>query len=234
MPLIDSEIKQLILDLLKNPGERDMQTLVGASQIGNPCDFCLGRALKGTEPKLFSKYWLGAKLGTALHRELEHEEIKHIETAERAEFKVLEGARIEQSIVLGTIEGYGEIRSKPDLVIVGEAHLVDHKSSTRKKVALYKKENRVPIQYIYQQHLYAWGLSKMGINIERISLVFVNRDGTGDDDIWVYSFNYDESMALQAWNRLIALWDFVGSGNDINKLKSNEDCYVCNVILNRW
>lgn len=232
MPLEDSQVKMLILDLLKNPGERDKQTLIGPSEIGNPCDYCIGNRLIKT-PKKGSRYWLGAKLGTAMHRELEHEEEKHIVTPENYRFEALEGALIEQPFDLGTIEGYGTIRLKPDLVIVKYEHLIDHKSSTKKKVALYKLDG-VPEQYKYQQHLYAWGLNKNGIKIERISLSFVNRDGTGDDDVWIYSFDFDEALAQKAWDRLESIWFWLQEGNDVEKLPSHPDCWYCNNVLHRW
>ena len=231
MPLEDAQVRQLILDLLKNPGERDKQTLIGASEIGNPCDYCIANRLVKT-PKAQSKYWLGAKLGTAMHRELEHEELKHIETPENYRFEVLKGARIEQSIYLGDIPGYGTLKSKPDLVLVSAEHLIDHKSSTRDKTKKYKLDG-VPGQYYYQQQLYAWALNRSGVTITRISLAFVNRDGQTDDDIWVYSFDYDEEAALTAWHRLEGIWEYVSTGGDIDELESDPDCFYCKVVLHR-
>lgn len=232
MPLSDEQVRRLIIDLLRNPGERDKQTLIGASEIGNPCDYCIGNRLIKT-PKQTSRYWLGAKLGTAMHRELEHEEFKHIENPQNYRFQVLKGARIEQSIELGSIEGYGTLRSKPDLVLVSDRHVIDHKSSTRNKVRGYKLDG-VPAQYVYQQQLYAWALNKSGIVVERISLAFVNRDGTGDEDVWIYSFDYDESVALKAWDRLNGIWQYIQDGGNVEELKSDPHCYYCNQVLHRW
>lgn len=229
--LEDAEVKQLILDLLKNPGERDKQTLIGASEIGNPCEYCLANRLKQT-PRKSSKYWLGTKIGTAIHRELEHEEIKHIEVPQNYRFAALKGARIEESITLGNIAGYGIIKSKPDLVLVGSRHLIDHKTSTKNKVAHYKLDG-VPRQYVIQQNLYAWGLNQAGIGIDRISLSFVNREGLTDDDIWIHSFDYDEQVALDAWRRLELVWSWLQAGGDVEELESDPDCYYCNVVLRR-
>ena len=85
MTLEDTQVKRLTLDLLKSPSERDQQRKVGASQISNPCDYCLGRALKGgpSEP---NKWWLGARIGTAIHNALEAEEKKHIDSIVFSEY----------------------------------------------------------------------------------------------------------------------------------------------------
>ena len=227
MPLEDAQVKRLILDLLKSPSERDKQRKVGASNISNPCDYCLARALHGgpSEP---NKWWLGARIGTAIHGALEEEEFKHIDRPRSYHYLALEGAKIEEKIVLGHIEGYGTISSKPDLVLTKENHLLDHKTSTKDKIKKYKLFG-IPTAYKYQTMLYAWGLNKQGIPIERVSLVFIARDGTTDDDIWVYSLDYDENMALRAWERLEGLWEFLQSGGNVNELESHEDCFTCSV-----
>lgn len=230
--LDDDELKWLILDLLKNPGERDKQRLIGPSEIGNPCDYCVGNRLLNT-PKGTSKYWLGAKIGTAIHAELEREEEKHVVEPKSGRFRALKGAMIEEAVVLGTIEGYGTVKAKPDLVLVSENHLVDHKTSSKKKVMKYKLDG-VPMQYVYQQNLYAWALNQAGIKIERISLSFINREGTTDDDVWIHSFDYDESLALKAWSRLELLWQWLQDGHDVEELESHPDCYYCSQVLHRW
>lgn len=224
-PLTDSEVKRLVIDLLKTPSERDQQRKVGASQISNPCDYCLGRALHGgpSEP---NKFWLGARIGSAIHAALEVEEEKHTARPKSYHFLALEGAMIEERIHLGNIEGYGNIGSKPDLALVQHAHLLDHKTTTKSKLKGYKL-NGVPTAYIYQTMLYAWGLNKSGVPIERVSLVFICRDGTTDDDIWIFSLDYDESLAERAWARLEGIWQFLQDGGEVSQLESHEDCFSC-------
>ena len=229
MPLTDQQVKRLTLDLLKNPSERDKQRKVGASQIANPCDYCLGRALKqgGESKNQHNRWWMGARIGTAIHNALEHEEEQHIDRPRSYHFDALEGAVIEERITLGTIDGYGVIGSKPDLVLVKHNHLIDHKTSTKLKIARYKLDG-VPVAYKYQTQLYAWGLNKQGTPIERISLNFIARDGSTDDDVWVTSFDYDEAVALHAWTRLEMIWEFIQT-HEVNELQSHEDCFDCNM-----
>lgn len=230
--LDDLEVKWLVIDLLRNKSERDLQAKIGASEIGNPCDYCVANRLLGKKQK-DNQYWLGAKLGTSMHNELEAEASKFLVRSIDYKFRPLEGALLEHKIELGTIDGYGTVKSKPDVVLTKHNHLLDYKSSLKKKVAKYKLDG-VPMQYIYQQQLYAWGLNKAGIKITRISLVFVNRDGSGDDDVWIYSFDYDESLALKAWDRLSLLWKWLEAGHDIETLQSDPGCFYCNQVLHRW
>lgn len=230
MPLEDFHIKQLIIDLLSKPSTRDKQKLIGASEIGNPCAYCLAHRLLGTGHRGRNHYWMGARIGTAIHKALE-------DAADEADltdyrYAILDGARQEETIVLGDIEGYGTVKSKPDLVLVNDRHLVDYKTSTATKIKYYKLDG-VPEQYVYQQQLYAWGLNKSGTPIERISLAFIQRDGLTDNDIWVHSFDYNEDVALHAWNRLDDIWQWLQAGNDPENLPSDSSCYVCSRVLSR-
>lgn len=228
MYLEDAQVKRLILDLLKTPSERDRQRKVGASQISQPCDYCLANALKGGGESTPNRWWLGARIGTAIHSALEAEQEKHIDTPRSYHYDALENAMIEEKIQLGYIEGYGYISSKPDLALVKHEHLIDHKTSTKAKMSKYKLDG-VPTAYIYQTQLYAWGLNQAGIKIERISLNFIARDGSTDDDIWVTSFDYDEELALRAWHRLEGIWNYLQEGGKVADLESDDNCFTCNI-----
>ncbi len=120
-----SRLKNLAISLLNTSTERDAQKKVGASQISNPCTKHLAMALAGV-PEQPSKYWLGGKIGTAVHSALEL-------GIEKSDAEELKGALVEQKITLGEIPGYGVVSSKPDLVLPAINHLVDWKTSTRAK-----------------------------------------------------------------------------------------------------
>ena len=232
-PLEDGELKYLVTDLLTVTSERDKQRLVGASQIGNPCDFCLGGAMLAHGQRR-NAYWMGARIGTAIHAALEEEAEKHTDRPREGRFNALKGALIETKITLGTIPGYGTIKSKPDLLLTEHDHLVDYKTTTKAKLAKMKATNSVPIQYVYQQQLYAWGLNNSGYKVKTCSLVFICRDGTNENDIWVHSFDYDESKAISAWTRLEAIWKYLTDNNqDTSGLTSHPECWYCVNMLGR-
>lgn len=226
-------VQDLTLRLFRMETERDKQKKVGASQISDPCTYHLAKTLSGA-PETPTKYWLGGKIGTATHLFIEDT----IARADLADFPELEGARIEKKILLGDLEGYGTISSKPDLALVKENHLIDWKTSTRDKSRKFQrtlddqtyssKEAEYTLnKYVAQTQLYAWGLNNEGIKIDGISLVFINRDGTTEGDIWNYTFEYSEDLALAVWTRLEQIWQNVQNGVDLETLEKNAHCFKC-------
>jgi len=232
MILDDDQIKQLTLDILKGKSKRDKQTKIGPSGIGNPCDYCLAASLKGGQYQS-GPWWLGAKLGTAMHMYLENEINKNIDTPTRPELNALKDASTEQRLFIHNLPGYGNIYGNSDLRLT-TGNLIDWKSSTKDKIKRYKLDG-IPTQYIIQQNLYAygWNLIEPGA-VEVCSLVFVARDGSGDNDIWVHSFDYSPDIAEGALNRLTKVWEFLQSGGDIDTLDSHDECFTCQNILRRW
>ncbi len=231
MSLTNSQVKQMTVDLFLQKSERDKQYKVGASNISNPCTKHLAHDLLG-KPEGEQKYWMGAKIGTAIHGFLES-------AIDSSSDDFLSGAIVEKKIHLGTLVGYGDISSKPDLVMPKLHHLVDWKTSTRAKVK--KLQNLVDgikydaaseftlKKYIGQAMLYAWGLNKSGTRIDAITLVFINRDGTNENDIWTYTIDYDESMAVALWTRLENLWAELQDGTHPDNYAGTEHCFKCAV-----
>ena len=127
MPLSDDEVKHLIIDLLTTRTARDKQRKIGASEIGNPCEYCLANRLAGN-PQISSQYWMGARIGTGIHAELEKEIEKHVEEPQHTRFNVLKDAASEYNLHIYDMDGYGEIRSTADLLVTNSLHLVDFKT----------------------------------------------------------------------------------------------------------
>lgn len=232
MPLSDYEVKALVVDLLKTQTARDKQSKIGASEIGNPCDYCVASRLAG-KPKVSSEYWLGARIGTGIHAELEREIAKHTEEPQGTIFNALKGAASEYKMSIYDMEGYGLIKSTADLLVTNHLHLIDFKTSKKRQVDKYKLDG-VPLQYVVQQQLYGYGFNQLipGL-VKRISLMFINRDGSTDSDFWVHSFDYDEQVALDALARLEVLWTYVREDNNIEALNSHPECFYCNVVIHR-
>jgi hypothetical protein len=233
--ITDSRIKELTLGLFKQESARDKQVKVGASDFSDPCEYHLAKKLKGIHGGEF-KYWLGAKIGTATHEFLE----KRIEVVDTELYPEFKGALVEETIVLGELAGYGVIKSKPDLVLVEGNHLVDWKTSKRDKSK--KLQNVIHglsqdadsmynlKKYYAQAQIYAWGLNKGGTKIDACSLVFINRDGTYDPDVWSYTFDYDEEFARSMWKRLERIWEELQSGKDLEEFQREENCFNCKVL----
>jgi hypothetical protein len=228
--ITENRVQQLVLGLLKQESARDKQKLIGASDFSDPCDLHLSYKLRGVTDGV-SKYWLGAKVGTAIHGLLEDA----IEKADVREFPELKSVAVEQSIVLGELAGYGVIKSKPDLALIDSDHLIDWKTTSRAKSkklqnVIHGLSNDTDTtytlrKYYAQAQAYAWGLNNSGINIDACSLVFINRDGTSDVDVWNYTFEYQDSVAVALWERLERIWLDVKDG--LTEFDSDPGCFKC-------
>lgn len=233
--ILDTRVKELALSLFAQASSRDSQKKVGASDFSDPCEYHLASKLAGAEQPAF-KYWMGAKIGTAVHEFLE----ERIPTSDFDLYPEFKSASIEQKIRLGNLEGYGEISSKPDLALVENQHLIDWKTSNRKKskalqAVIYDgkedPESHYTLKRYYAQvQVYAWGLNKNGTPIDGCSLVFINRDGTYDPDVWTWTFEYDEDFANGIWHRLERIWKELQSGKDLEEFPREEHCFNCKVF----
>lgn len=224
----------LVRSLLAVPSERDQQRTIGASSFGSPCDYCVAQDLIGGQYS--ENYRLASSIGTAIHSHLEMLEEQH-----------LENPIIEEKIVLGELDGYSIISSKPDLVLpvpgTDEYWLIDHKSSQLKKLKDYRKAYNTEEQehefatltsarftmqkYLGQLISYARGLHLAGINVQRMTMVFIPRDGKKLEDIEAFDFWYDQEYADLVWHRLEALWEYVAGGGEVSDLTSAPGCFPC-------
>jgi hypothetical protein len=232
--LTNTRVQDIALTLLKQQSERDAQKKIGASDFSDPCSYHLAKKLLG-EPEAPAKYWLGAKVGTAIHSLLEDA----ITKADLSELPELDGAEVEKKIYLGELDGYGTISSKPDLALINGSHLIDWKTSTRdktrkmQKVLFEDKPDQAVLytiqKYYTQLQIYAWGLNNAGIEIDGCSLVFVNRDGTTDSDVWSYTFEYSKEYAEGTWKRLQDIWAGLQNDPSPEQFDRHPECFKCKV-----
>jgi len=230
----DKRVKDIAVALLRQQSDRDKQKLIGASDFSDPCAYHLAKKLIGESDDV-QKYWLGAKIGTGVHTVLENA----IENVDLAEIPELEGALVERKIVLGELPGYGVIKSKPDLAMVKGTHLVDWKTTLRPKSrkmqrVLFEDADLPDMQYTLEKYyaqtqIYAFGLNKDQISIDGISVVFVNRDGTTEDDVWTWTFEYNPEYAQKAWDRLVGIWDSLQADPSPEQFDRHPECFKCKV-----
>jgi hypothetical protein len=232
--ITNQRMRDIAVSLFKQESDRDKQKKIGASDFSDPCAYHLAKKLLG-EPEDPMKYWLGGKIGTAVHSFLEDAMTK----ADLELLPELKSAVVEEKIYLGELEGYGTINSKPDLVLVEDGHLVDWKTSSRDKTrkmqkVLFGESSDASVtyslkKYYTQAQIYAWGLNKAGTKIDACSLVFINRDGTTENDIWAHTFEYDESHAEAAWLRLEGIWAALQVSRDPEQFEKDADCFKCRI-----
>jgi hypothetical protein len=83
------------------------------------------------------------------------------------------------------------------------------------------------MKYMAQTQLYAWGMMQEGVEVENLSLVFINRDGTMESDVWAHTFPYDEGFAVSLWKRLEALWGAIQAGAELDDFDRHAQCFRC-------
>lgn len=223
----------LIRWLWRRQSERDLQKTIGASEFGSPCTYCVAQALLGNHKKGLSEWWLAARIGTAVHLDLEH-------TAA----ELLPHTMREYRVYLGELPDYGVISSSLDFYDPETQHLVDFKTSERSKTRLYKLAQAVPesatettelsqarftlLKYTGQIMSYGRGLELAGYPVRTVTLDFVCRDGKTDDDFWTLDMDYDPEYAQAVWDRLRNLWDYLREGGDPEELTRHPHCRTCN------
>jgi hypothetical protein len=223
---------QEVLALLKRPSDRDQQVTVGPSSLGNLCTYCLAHEMLATEASVLGKYWLGARIGTAIHLDLEQQVKKYRPETEP-----------EQRVTIGNVKGYGVIKGTADWFV--EPDVRDFKTTTQDKLRFIKRaiaeppdqfelskvtEARFKVEgYWNQAHLYAYGLAQTGRRVETCTLIFICRDGKTDDDIWSHSIPYERERAEKVLDRASRLWEYLSHGGDPEELSSRAGCYTCTV-----
>lgn len=232
--LTNQRVQEIALSLLRQESERDQQKLIGASDFSDPCAYHLAKKLL-KEPDAPQKYWLGAKVGTAIHSLLE-DAITKVDLNLVPE---LTSALVEKKITLGELEGYGVVKSKPDLAMVRDKHLVDWKTSTRDKSrkmqrVIYEEAQLADMMYTLEKYYnqtqsYALGLNNEGIEIDGCSILFINRDGTTENDVWGWTFEYNKEYAQNVWDRLAAIWAGLVINPDPAQFERHAQCFKCKV-----
>lgn len=240
--LSDWSAGDFIRGILRSPTQRDKQVRVGASNLSNGCARCLAEDLLNTSSDESSPYWLGAVVGTAIHALVEDR--GHNEDVLRS-LDVEPGQWLpEFRVTLGTIPGYGVVKSTTDGFHISSGTVVDLKTSTREKLTFIKRaildppsdyevtkvaEARFKVaNYFRQTQLYGLGVENAGYEPHACALVFICRDGKMDRDIWTHTIPYDREEALRVFNRGARLWAYLQDGHTPEELASAEYCYRCN------
>lgn len=228
-------------EAINKPSERDLQHKIGASEFSSPCDRCVAYRVSPQYLKEYNRYWLAATIGTGVHTLIE----ENISTMHARPDWEHGQVWLECPLEIGELPGYGMIRSTPDCVCVDARHLFDWKTSERTKMKLYKEV--VPtlsepvedsmliaeaaarftlVKYYGQAQTYAWAATRAGMPIDNITIGFIARDGKTDDDLWSWTFEYNEEYALTTWERLCNIWSEVRNGKPIEEFSTSQGCFT--------
>ena len=231
--------EQYVKDILLQRTERDKQISIGASNMSNACTRCLADDMVGATREQ-GIYNMGAIVGTAIHAYLEERNLDKFALQER-------------KVLIGTIEGYGEVSSTTDLLRIDPrdktVQICDFKTTSRPKLANYQKAASQDAefdsesvaharwtlnQYFRQAQLYGLGVENtLGLVPESVAIIFIARDGQiVDRDVWAPEpIEYSREAALRIFGRAEKLWEWLQDPeNDIDALKSSPECYYCSQI----
>lgn len=214
---------QTIARTITRTSARDVQKSVGPSEIGNPCGFCLGRALCRKYPELWwgeeplgfggGGFSLKAWIGIAAHEKLERELDEP-------------GALKESTVHITDLDEYGPITGHCDLYMDRTA--IDYKTKDNRdairKIALSRPKD----SEIFQINLYGYGFFMEGRPVEDLCLFYIPRDSNRISDCYPAFTEPNPAIARMALDRLSKVWDIVRSGRG-SELESHPDCYTCNI-----
>lgn len=234
----------MAVELFAEKTERDKQESIGASNASNPCNKCLAEEMLGIEQEP-SWAWLPAVVGTAIH------ELAEFRLVKEGPLREMFGKPLtEKRMVIGSVPGYGEVKSTSDLYIPDRKLVQDWKSTTRAKLKQYIEIDAADMvidpdlytqakydtlmehmftmrKYLNQCHLYGLGMIRLGYEVESVAMGFICRDGMNGDDIKVFRYKYNPELAQRVWDRIGLLWGYLQDGKTPDNFDSNPYCWYC-------
>lgn len=203
---------------------RTLQTAVGPSQLGSPCDHCLTAALVGW-PKQDDEAWLPL-IGTAVHALLLGDE--------GAVFGGVENWLFEHRVKVGVLAGV-DVEGNADLFHVPSGTVVDLKvvgASTLNEAKRHGPEQT----YRVQTQLYGRGFARAGYDVKQVCIAYLPRNSMRLSDAHFDIRPYDEDIAVKALERAASLLHMakaieaisVEARDDfIDQLPRSQGCYDC-------
>lgn len=175
---------------------RSLQKRVGPSELGVECARRLGYRLAGAaEVNDRGPAWKPF-IGTSVHSMLE--EVFSVANA---------GQDIrwmtEQTVDVGTIGGE-PVTGSCDLFDVPAGAVWDWKVTTRNMIREKYRPHGPGRQYRDQAHLYGRGMTRAGMTVRSVGIVFLTRDGELRDT-YAWHEPYDETVAVAALERAEAV-----------------------------
>lgn len=171
---------------------RSLQTRIGPSEIGNPCDRCLAHKLAGT-PEATEVAWLPF-IGTCVHEELEGILLRHETT--RAALGMPGRFLPENRVTVGQIGGVG-ITGSTDLFDTHTGTVIDYKVVGTTTLKSAKAHGAKPM-YRTQAHLYGKGWQDAGFTVRSVLVWFMPRNAISLRQGYVWQQPYDRAVAEAA------------------------------------
>ena len=182
---------------------RTLQTSIGPSEIGNPCDRRIGYKLAGTQPVngIGAVNWK-AFVGTAVHEILAdiigRDELRNL--ADEDNFTATRW-HVEERVKPGMSINGVDVEGSCDLFDAATGTVWDWKTTTRNKIREVYRPHGVGDQYEVQAQLYGAGWAAQGFDVRTVGVIFLTRDAEFTDrHVWHTPF--DPKRAASALQRV--------------------------------
>lgn len=191
------ELDHLIESAINN-APRSLQTRIGPSELGIPCDLRLGYKMAGHPTvndgqPLSWKAWIGTNVHTGLQELLTRANMALPNWAVDGRDRYL----VEERVTVGHVNG-DDVNGNADLYLDGVVW--DWKIPGGNTLRKYKKEGPGD-QYRIQAHLYGRGWELRGYPVEHVAIYFLPRDQEWKQrHLW--SEPYDRTIAENALSRV--------------------------------
>ena len=171
---------------------RNLQTQIGPSSLGSPCDRCLITELANLQAPDEYAPWLPT-IGTAVHEWLEAALIRHLMTSGSDRW-IPEG-----KVEVGTIGGQ-PITGHSDVYDTLTGTVVDYKLVGTTSLRTARTEGP-KLTHQRQTHLYGRGWANAGYKVRNVAIWYLPRNGMRIRDGLYWEEPYNEQIALDALAR---------------------------------
>src|SRR5690606_36106230 len=195
---------------------RSVQSRIGPSQFGTPCDKCLSCALADL-PKPREFVWFPV-IGTGVHALLE-------ESVKPNDRYLTVGG-----VTVGTVGGR-DVSGSCDVYDTKTLTIVDYKITGYGTISKARKSGPSE-QYRAQAHLYGKGFEDTGRPVENVAIWFMPRTDANLDNGHYWTEPYDRGHAEAALERANLMAAEVDNHTDdllewIDTLASSPECWTC-------
>lgn len=190
------DLQAVIRDYERNI-ERSLQVEIGPSEVGQPCDRRLVMQLLGAEDINADRDQWPATVGTAVHALL-------AEAFRRSNAMLTAQGRAPRWLIEQPITIRPGLIGHTDLIDLWTWTVIDHKNVSVASLRDRKKAGHPGQQYEIQAQLYGLGWARAGLPIKKVAIAFYPKSGMMRDS-WLWTADYDESVALAALDRMDSL-----------------------------
>lgn len=208
--------------------------MLGPSELGERCEFCLGEKImlvqKGTSRvSVRHRFSYAAWVGTAIHEKLD----RAMEALEKEVFTLRE-----LTLMIASIPGLGDVWGHTDCYVPEWGEVVDYKTKLDKEAVynllhqeeLAQTEGHVNprLEKMWDQTmLYGLGVERSGKPVEAVSLVVLPRYSDDVGEIKTVTRRYDRDRALGVIDRVARTAEKLRIFG-VTSLAIGSDCYTCN------